>query len=293
MGTRLFTSIGPLALASLAMLGACTESGSDDAPFSAIQTGGFSATGGFASGGLAASGGIPGSGGFVNSGGLASGGLMASGGMQRSGGTMVETGGMQQSGGTMVETGGMQQTGGLMASGGMQESGGTMIETGGMDWGMGETGPNVGATAAHNAVRARVMADTPLPPLMWDPDLASYAQEWADNIAATTCVFQHRSRGWSDPGENGYQIWGTTTNIEQVVEGWAAEIDCWTYGRFMETDSCSQSCVDALHASGCGHYTQVVWRDAQRVGCGSATCGNSQIWVCNYDTGNIVKQFPY
>ncbi len=50
----------------------------------------------------------------------------------------------------------------------------------------------------------------------------------------------------------------------------------------------------------CGHYTQLVWRDTERVGCGVANCNNvdgfgaGNLWVCNYDPpGNYVGERPY
>jgi len=52
----------------------------------------------------------------------------------------------------------------------------------------------------------------------------------------------------------------------------------------------------------CGHYTQVVWRNSLRLGCGVKNCttgspfggGAWQFWVCNYDPpGNISGQRPY
>ena len=47
-----------------------------------------------------------------------------------------------------------------------------------------------------------------------------------------------------------------------------------------------------------GHYTQVVWRDTQKVGCGASTCNiqgfDGIYWVCNYDPpGNLVGRRPY
>jgi hypothetical protein len=47
-----------------------------------------------------------------------------------------------------------------------------------------------------------------------------------------------------------------------------------------------------------GHYTQVVWRDTRRVGCGMATCRQGEwtwrLLACNYDPpGNYMGQKPY
>ena len=43
-----------------------------------------------------------------------------------------------------------------------------------------------------------------------------------------------------------------------------------------------------------GHYTQMVWRDTTRLGCGEAQCKGMLMVVCNYDPpGNYIGQKPY
>ena len=73
------------------------------------------------------------------------------------------------------------------------------------------------------------------------------------------------------------------------------EVMCYQPGPFMRGDMCDMACTDAMNASGCGHYTQVIWRNTQRVGCGVAVCPNgAEIWTCNYDPpGNYLGQNPY
>lgn len=173
-----------------------------------------------------------------------------------------------------------------------------------------ETGRLVGITAAHNAVRAAASNPTPmpaLPPLVWSPTLAAYAQEWADHQAATACDSpQHRStqelrsKGY---GENfavfGSSRPGNVSDAQKAVSGWAAEAACWTYGKFHSTDSCDLTCSASVGSlSGCGHYTQLVWRGTTEVGCGVATCQAKgfywDLWYCNYSpAGNIIDRYPY
>jgi uncharacterized protein YkwD len=176
-----------------------------------------------------------------------------------------------------------------------------------------ESGRLVGITRAHNAVRAMVQTSTPLPPMVWSPTLAAYAQQWADTQAKTACAAPgHRSgtdleqKGY---GENLAVYFGSGTGAgplstpEDAVQGWAAEVSCWTFGTLsglgvQGTEKCNKSCYEAMHSDGCGHYTQVVWRKSIEVGCGVATCnsgrGNEDIWICNYSPGgNFVGQTPY
>jgi hypothetical protein len=159
-----------------------------------------------------------------------------------------------------------------------------------------ETGRLAGMTAAHNAERAQT-ADG-LPALSWDADIAGIAQTHADQLAATSCELVH-----SKPGEPGAAYGenlaafasnapgGPQSAPEDAVASWVGEKSCYTFGSYQQGDACTCD-------SGCGHYTQIVWRDTQRVGCGVATCDSGDfhkdIWVCNYDPpGNYLGEMPY
>ncbi|MBW2461659.1 MAG: Fis family transcriptional regulator [Deltaproteobacteria bacterium] len=152
--------------------------------------------------------------------------------------------------------------------------------------GGGESGPLTGITAAHNTVRAATGGG--VAPLTWDDGLAATAQAWADNLASRGCDPQH-SMG-SGYGENLAAFGGTTGTAQGVVDAWVSERDCYTYGTFMGTDQC----VGCERSGGCGHYTQVVWANSRRLGCGMATCDGAAVWVCRYDPpGNVLTQEPY
>jgi pathogenesis-related protein 1 len=143
-----------------------------------------------------------------------------------------------------------------------------------------------GMTAEHNEARANVSpaAATPLPPLTWDPAIAAVAQAYSEN-----CVFEHSNGRY---GENLYANYGSNASPADVVGGWVSEVEFYDYA----SNSCQPNEI-------CGHYTQVVWADSLRLGCGVATCtqnspfGNNepwQNWVCNYDPpGNWVGEKPY
>lgn len=152
--------------------------------------------------------------------------------------------------------------------------------------------------AAHNVVRAAVGVG--LPPMTWSAEIAEFAQAWADELKARTGNCDVRTlatphRPSSGPfaqryGENISWNAGSVRAPANVVDGWASEAAHYSYA--------SNSC-DAGET--CGHYTQVVWRDSLRLGCGLVRCdgagvpfGTSQIWVCNYEPpGNVTSQRPY
>ena len=141
-----------------------------------------------------------------------------------------------------------------------------------------------GMTAAHNAVRANVRpaANPAIPPLVWSGAVAATAQAWADH-----CTFEHSGGKF---GENIYATAGAPSSPAKVVGSWADEAEQYDYA--------SNSCTDV-----CGHYTQVVWRNSARLGCGVSNCTKNspfsgfsqwQFWVCNYDPpGNFNNQKPY
>src|SRR4051794_28455076 len=114
---------------------------------------------------------------------------------------------------------------------------------------------------AHNAVRAVVR----VPPLIWSNQLAKYAQHWADSLAEQRKFYHHPN---SPFGENLFEIQGATATAEEVVESWASESK--------DYDLKSNSC----HGR-CGHYTQLVWRNTSKVGCGVGWLPAGQVWVCN------------
>ncbi len=143
-----------------------------------------------------------------------------------------------------------------------------------------------GITALHNQARASVNPQpaTAIPPLTWDAKVAMAAQTVADS-----CQFQHSGNGY---GENIYASAGTTPTPTEVVGSWTSEKANYTYS----SNTCAANKT-------CGHYTQVVWRDSQRLGCGQKTCTTGspfvgfptwQFWVCDYDPpGNFNGQKPY
>jgi len=169
-----------------------------------------------------------------------------------------------------------------------------------------EPGLLAGITAEHNAARARLVSATPLPPLSWSPEIAQVAQAYADKLAAGCANGLSHSEPAErhDWGENlaAFAITGgkgdePNGTAKQTVLLWESELDCYTFGPFQSgvNDTCSAACKDY---GGCGHLTQLLWRNTQRVGCGEAECSEGKTrksyWVCNYDPpGNYTGELPY
>jgi pathogenesis-related protein 1 len=129
---------------------------------------------------------------------------------------------------------------------------------------------------AHNQVRQ----DVGVAPLQWSPQLANYAQEWAQKLAREG-KFEHRSN--SSYGENLASATGQQLSPARVVQMWASEVADYNYAN----NTCAPGKM-------CGHYTQIVWEHTQQVGCGMARSGNREVWVCNYNPpGNVIGQKPY
>jgi len=135
-----------------------------------------------------------------------------------------------------------------------------------------------GIVATHNKWRQQVG----VPDLVWSSQAAKVAQAWADDLKSRGCPLAHNpNRG--QYGENAYKSFGLSPTPSNVVDSWAGEIVDYDYA----TNTCKAGKV-------CGHYTQVVWRDTQQVGCGKASCNSQQVWICNYSPpGNWRGQKPY
>lgn len=129
----------------------------------------------------------------------------------------------------------------------------------------------------HNKVRGNVGVGL----LHWDDGLAAYAQQWADQLAANGCRMKHRQP--NAYGENLFQ--GTAGHFTAIdaAKGWENEKKLYSSGVITEKNYMR-----------IGHYTQIVWRDTSKVGCGEAICNGTLLLACNYDPpGNYLGRKPY
>jgi pathogenesis-related protein 1 len=126
---------------------------------------------------------------------------------------------------------------------------------------------------SHNAIRS----DLKLPPLRWSNELAAFAQKWANTLLREKRL---RHNPESPYGENIFASGAGSTASMAVME-WAAESRDYEY----RANACKGDC---------GHYTQIVWRETSRVGCGVARDSQREVWVCSYDPpGNYRGEWPY
>lgn len=157
--------------------------------------------------------------------------------------------------------------------------------------------------AAHNQVRSAVLPTAAnMTRLVWDPNLATVAQNFANQ-----CNFAHNANRNLDysalsgnPGQVGENIFVTTrpraaalSGANSAVTSWASEAPDYN----LASNTCGAGKV-------CGHYTQLVWANTLRVGCGITQCpsigglssafNNGQLVVCDYNpAGNFIGQSPY
>ena len=135
----------------------------------------------------------------------------------------------------------------------------------------------------HNAARREVG----VPDLVLDSDLNSQAQMYAEDLARTG-TFQHSpSNSRQGQGEN---LWAGTANrfsFEQMAGAWINEKQYYVHGIFPDVSNTGRW-------QDVGHYTQIIWRNTQRLGCDLASGDGRDVLVCRYaPAGNVVGQSAY
>ncbi len=143
--------------------------------------------------------------------------------------------------------------------------------------------PDARILAGHNRERSSLG----IAPLRWDDTLARDARRWADRLAATG-DFAHAPEDPARPqGEN---LWAGTRGaypIEEMVGAWIREKRYFKPGAF-PYNSVTGKVADV------DHYTQVMWRDTDAVGCAIAVGAQEDVLVCRYSqAGNFRGERPF
>lgn len=128
----------------------------------------------------------------------------------------------------------------------------------------------------HNKKRAQYC----LPPLTWDEDLARVAQAYAERGAGT--ILPHNANRSSDYAK----LIGCTSKCPYIGENitWATPYTAWPLDGLANGWLAEES-KSACNQGG-GHYTQMVWEQTTRVGCGMYIDSAKGIhFICDYLTG--------
>ncbi|MBX7502712.1 SCP-like extracellular [Qipengyuania sp. YG27] len=136
---------------------------------------------------------------------------------------------------------------------------------------------------AHNDERQRLS----LKPLKWNVHLEREAREWAQHLSSKGMLQHADQRGRNQTGEN---LWMGTAGhwpVENMVGMFIDEKKHYRHARFPDISK-TGNWADV------GHYSQIVWRDTQEVGCAVATARGNDVLVCRYwPAGNVWGQKAY
>jgi hypothetical protein len=123
----------------------------------------------------------------------------------------------------------------------------------------------------HNAERERVG----VPALQWDAKLAGEAQAWAREMARRQKMTHADPAARRGAGEN---LWMGTKGYytaEEMIDTFVEEKRFFRRGTFPDVSTTGQW-------RDVGHYTQLIWRGTEKVGCAVAAGGGQDWLVCRY-----------
>jgi Cysteine-rich secretory protein family len=138
--------------------------------------------------------------------------------------------------------------------------------------------------AGHNAARERLG----LEPLRWNDALAADAGAYARALAQSG-RFEHSPmpRGTPTQGEN---LWTGTRDAyayREMIGHWVAE-------RRFYVPQPVPNASNSGRFGDVGHYTQIVWRETEEVGCAEASSRADDYLVCRYlPVGNVAGRIAY
>ena len=140
----------------------------------------------------------------------------------------------------------------------------------------------------HNAFRSMVKPTAAnMHKMVWDDELEKIAKDFASKCIVAHNPERHKlAKSFDWVGEN--IAWGTGScgekdcgDVYEGVKRWFTESKSYNY----ESGECLGKCT---------LYTQMVWWESNKLGCGAKRCGDRTILVCNYAPGgNYVGQRPY
>ena len=122
-----------------------------------------------------------------------------------------------------------------------------------------------------------------VPPLKLSKDICTISENYAKTLATKLKCLQHSDNEYKgkELGENLYGSYGMEVNGYTISKNWYDEINNYNFNGDWQ--------------SGCGHFTQMVWKDSKEVGFGKWKDKNGQCYVVAnyYPAGNYVGFFKY
>ena len=127
--------------------------------------------------------------------------------------------------------------------------------------------------------------------MSWDEELARVAQRWADQ-----CNFGHDQSRDVHRFKVGQNVYEQSRSRDQAVEISIREGIMGWYDEVKDFDNAGVQPYQ--FSSGVGHYTQMVWANTNKVGCGHVTYPSGpwikKLIVCNYGpSGNFIGSPMY
>jgi len=128
----------------------------------------------------------------------------------------------------------------------------------------------------HNSLRAKHGA----PPLEWSDECAEKAQIACNNCVAKGEMYHSSCREFGH-GQNAFAGTAGHYGAKDAVDAWYSELVdpgyTWPGGEY--------------GCDGCGHFTQVVWKDCAKVGMACDTSGQGYIVANYWPAGNMQGSF--
>lgn len=133
---------------------------------------------------------------------------------------------------------------------------------------------------AHNSERA----SAGVPALQWSDDLAADARRWAEHLSRQGRMIHATRDQRAQQGENLWMGAAGYYSAETMVGAFIGEKRHFRNGTFPDVSTTGQW-------RDVGHYTQLVWRGTQQVGCAVARNESDDFLVCRYwPAGNFYGQ---
>lgn len=137
--------------------------------------------------------------------------------------------------------------------------------------------------AVHNAERARLG----LPELRWNSNLARDADNYARVLLANRALKHSDASARNGHGENLWMGTAGVWNPDAMIRMFLDERRYYRHAAFPDVSLTG-------NWSDVGHYTQVVWKDTQEVGCAIDRGNGLDVLVCRYfPAGNVTGQAPF